>query len=88
MAQGMADRRVARANISRIWILENGKTLRPITVRTGLNDNRYLEVLEDGLKEGDEVIIGATGGETASGSSGGNNPFQPRQTGPGGGRGR
>jgi HlyD family secretion protein len=86
--RGMGERRPMRIGMSRIWILENGRTLKPIMVRTGLNDNRYLEVLEDGLKEGDEVIIGVTGAESASNMQGQSNPFQQRMPGGGGGRGR
>jgi len=37
------------------------------------------------VKEGDEVIIGAIGAQTPTGSSAQNNPFQPRMPGGGGG---
>ena len=72
-------------NASRVWILEDGKP-KPVTVTRGLQNTRYVEILESDLKEGDEVIIGASGGpQQASGSQAQQNPFQPRM---GGGPGR
>ena len=34
---------------SRVWILDAGKTLRAVMVTTGLNDNRYVEILSGDL---------------------------------------
>lgn len=49
--------------------------LKPITIRTGLNDGAYTEVIE-GLKEGDQVVTGLlAAGTTQSGSSRPSNPF-------------
>lgn len=83
----MMRQRQGKSNFSRVWILENGKNLKPVTVQTGLNDNRYVEVVGGDLKEGDEVALGAAGGEMTSGPMQQTNPFQPRMPG-GGGRGR
>ncbi len=71
---------------SRIWILDGNKAIRGISVTTGLNDNRFVEVSGEGFKEGDDVVIGMSA-ETASGPNAQTNPFQPRPMGgPGGGR--
>ncbi len=39
-----------------IWVLRNGKPV-PVTIKTGLDDDTYTEVLE-GLKAGDQVVVG------------------------------
>jgi len=83
----MMKRREGRSTMTRIWILENGKQLNPITIRTGLNDNRFVEITSGELKEGDEVVLGTIGAETAAGPMQQTNPFQTRMPG-GGGRGR
>lgn len=49
--------------------LRNGK-LTPVTIIVGLNNGQYVEVLS-GLKEGDNVVVGQTGGNSTSTSSGG-----------------
>ncbi len=83
---GMGNRKMMfKKNIARIWILENGKDLRSIHVRTGITDNRYIEIVSDELKEGDEVILGMLGGETSVMQNGQQNPFAPRMQGGGGG---
>jgi HlyD family secretion protein len=41
-----------------LWVMENGKTRQPVArqVRLGLADDRYTEIVGDGVKEGDEVV--------------------------------
>jgi HlyD family secretion protein len=70
-------------NFGRVWVLRDGK---PEAVRVihGIQDSRYAVVLRSDLKEGDEVIVGATGGEQNNNNEM-QNPFMPRF---GGGRGR
>jgi HlyD family secretion protein len=72
----------------RVWMLENGKKLKSVNVRTGINDNRFVEIVAGDLKEGDEVIIGAIGNNTASASTQQVNPFGPQRMMMGGGGGR
>lgn len=70
---------------ARVWVMEHGKNLMPVTVRTGINDNRYVEVIGDKLKEGDDVVIGMVSSEVASSTQ--QNPFGPQRMimgGPGG----
>lgn len=87
--QGGGGMQGGRRQMAKIWILQDGKTLKPISIRTGLNDSRFVEVMGGDLKEGDEVILSAIGGETAQGMTGGQtNPFQQRMPGGGGGGGR
>jgi HlyD family secretion protein len=71
-----------------VWILQNGKP-KAIAVVRGLMNTQYAVILDGELKEGDQVMIGASGGQTASStsSSAQNNPFQPRMPGGGGGGG-
>jgi len=75
--------------MAQIWILENGKTLKSIIVRTGLNDNRFVEIMTENLKDGDEVIVGTMNGSMAMGAQQ-TNPFGPQRLmmGGGGGGGR
>jgi multidrug efflux pump subunit AcrA (membrane-fusion protein) len=47
--------------------LRNGK-LTPVVVTTGLSNGRFTEVLS-GLNEGDEVVVGQTGGNTSTSTS-------------------
>ncbi len=73
--------------VSRVWVLDAQKNIRPVRVKVGLNDNRYVEVSSDELKEGDDVVIGMMASDMANGNNGQSNPFQPRMMG-GGPRGR
>ncbi len=74
------DRSEGSVKMSSVWVLENGKNLKPISVQVGLNDNRYVEVMGDDLKEGDEIVIGSLASETpAAGQQ--TNPFAPRMPG-------
>ncbi|MBI1804547.1 MAG: efflux RND transporter periplasmic adaptor subunit [Ignavibacteriae bacterium] len=73
---------------SKVWVLDENKNVKLILITAGLNDNRYVEVTGGELKEGDEVILSAMGPETASSQGSQQNPFQPRMSGGGGGRGR
>jgi HlyD family secretion protein len=43
-----------------LWVLEN-KKLKRIKVTTGISDGNYTEILSGDLKEGQEVIVEATG---------------------------
>jgi len=43
-----------------VWVLENNKPKR-ISVALGISDGNYTEILTGDLKEGDEVIVEATG---------------------------
>ncbi|HUN65736.1 MAG TPA: efflux RND transporter periplasmic adaptor subunit [Bacteroidota bacterium] len=74
--------------MGRIWLVSATQQLKLVNVRLGLADNRYVEIISDDIKEGDDVAIGIVASESAS-SNGQTNPFQQRGMGPGpGGRGR
>ena len=69
--------------------LRNGK-LTPVVVTTGLSNGQFTEVLS-GLNEGDEVVVGQTGGNTSTsnpgtggGRNGGGGGAFPIRTGSGG----
>ncbi len=76
----------AGANHARVWLMENDE-LKSVPIIRGLMNTQYVEVVESPLKEGDQVIIGSIGGQTATASAAQNNPFQPRIQGGGGGGG-
>ncbi len=80
-----ASSNAAQSKMGRVWVLVNNKTLVMKNVVSGINDNRYIEIVRGDLHEGDEVVIGVTAGD-ASASNGQTNPFGPRPM--MGGRGR
>jgi HlyD family secretion protein len=49
----------------RVWVLDAGKP-KAIDVRVGLTDGTATEISGEGIAEGVEVLIGATGGATSS----------------------
>ncbi|MGZ4887084.1 MAG: efflux RND transporter periplasmic adaptor subunit, partial [Candidatus Aminicenantales bacterium] len=51
-----------RQQASRVWIQGKDGKLQVVFVRPGITDNSYTEILRSDLKEGDEVIIGKSGG--------------------------
>ena len=59
-----------------IWILNNGK-LKPISVKIGITDGSFTEILNGDIKEGQEVVTGAINKEEAAAS----NPFMPQRSG-------
>jgi HlyD family secretion protein len=66
---------------ARLWILVDGKPKSVLAVR-GIQNTRYVELVESDLKEGDEVIIGETDGQ-AQLTQQAQNPFAPRMPGSG-----
>jgi HlyD family secretion protein len=80
IAQPPVPIQVARA---RVWVMRHGKPA-PIMVERGLQNARYVEIVQGDLKPGDEVIVGAFGQEMNNES--GRTPFGPQRM--GGPRGR
>jgi len=87
-SNGETPQKMMSANkIAKIWILDKAKKLNSIMVKIGLNDNRFVEIMTDQFKEGDEIIVGTMNGSTAMNNQP-NNPFGPQRMmmgGPGGG---
>jgi HlyD family secretion protein len=76
----------ARQRTQTIWIYDN-KKLTPISIRTGITDGHYTQVVDGNLKPGQNVIIGlATSKVEGPGPPGSSSPLGSR--GGGGGRGR
>jgi HlyD family secretion protein len=73
------------AERARLWILENGKP-KAVFVQKGIQNTRFMEIVESNLKEGDEIIVG-TNAPQGQQQVGTNNPFAPRMPGGGGRRG-
>lgn len=44
-----------------VWIPSQAGWIKPISIKPGISDDRFTEVLDGSLKEGEEVIIEATG---------------------------
>jgi hypothetical protein len=68
-----------------VWIMTGKDELKPVRIRTGISDNRFVELLDGDLKEGDEVIIGMDINNGSSMQAQQNNPFAPRMPGMGAG---
>jgi len=70
----------------RVWLFADHQ-LKPATVRLGITDGTYTELIGGDLKDGTDVVTGVTGlGSTrAAASANGGNPLMPQQRGgPGG----
>ncbi len=68
---------------ARVWVLRDGKPA-PIAITKGVQNERYVEVMQGDLKPGEQVIVGAL--ESQNGGQAAQNPFGPRRM--GGPRGR
>lgn len=67
-----------RFGTGQVWVLNEKRSLKPVKIITGLNDNRYVEVLDGKLKEGDEIVLGVIASESSAMNQQQTNPFQPR----------
>ncbi len=81
-SQGMKKNEMKMASI---WYPDGKSGLKQFKVKLGLNDNRFVEILEGDTKEGDSVIVGIVA-DGANGAAGQTNPFGPRMPGGSGGR--
>lgn len=61
----------------RIWVLKDGKPV-PKFIRRGIQNSTHAEIVRGDVQEGDEVIVGVTGGAQTQMASGQTNPFAPR----------
>jgi HlyD family secretion protein len=73
-AQSVSERGRGRTGI--LWV-RDGTYVRPVKVRTGLNDGTMTEVQGHDLKEGQEVVVGEEVPE-ATGAGTTTNPFTPQ----------
>jgi|GEM_PF-78363 len=55
-----------QTSFGRIWVKGANGLLEPIMVRTGITDGRYTEIYSDKLKEGQEIVMGATSNKTVA----------------------
>ncbi len=60
----------------RVWIMNKDKKLEPVMVTTGLSDGKYTEITNTTLKDGDEVVLGATSNKAAAAQAT-TNPLAP-----------
>ena len=61
----------------RVWIMNSKGKLEPVMVETGLTDGRNTEVRSATLKEGDQLVLGASSNAPAPSSA--SNPLAPQQ---------
>ncbi len=64
-----------------VWV-KNGKSIKPVFIETGLDDDLNVQIIS-GLKEGDEVVISSTGGVSTDTSqakkdTAESSPFMPK----------
>ncbi|HLF15611.1 MAG TPA: efflux RND transporter periplasmic adaptor subunit [Bacteroidota bacterium] len=74
-----------RAVFASVWVMgEDGKLSR-VQVRTGLTDQRYVELVGGKLQEGNNVVLGVNAGDRNNPAQRSTSPFQQQMGGPGGG---
>jgi HlyD family secretion protein len=61
----------------KVYLLKEGKPV-ALPVKTGIANNSSIELLESELKEGDEVIIGQSGGDAKKKAGASGSPMGPR----------
>jgi hypothetical protein len=55
--------------LPRVWTLTPEGFLRPISVRLGISDDQFTELIGDGLQEGQEVVTGMVDKEGGRGGA-------------------
>ena len=54
-------------NDGMVWLVEDGRVVRPIALRTGLSDGLWVEVVSGDLKDGDSLAVAALSANRPSG---------------------
>ena len=87
---GFGAERKNRTPPAKTYVLDGPARMHPVTVRAGLTDGSFTEILDGDLKEGQEVVTSVAGGSAGSSSTTGAPPGfgGPGGMGGGGGRGR
>jgi HlyD family secretion protein len=71
------------STLATLWYLDSAKTLKPVRVHTGLSDGSRTQVTGNGIKEGMQIIVGASAGAAEAPAASAKNPLQPQQSGGG-----
>ena len=71
------------STMATLWYLDSAKTLKPVRVHTGLSDGSRTQVTGNGIKEGMQIIVGASTGTATAPAAAARNPLQPQQSGGG-----
>jgi HlyD family secretion protein len=66
------------STMATLWYLDSAKTLAPLRVHTGLSDGSRTQVTGNGIKEGMQIIVGASTGTATAPAAGAKNPLQPQ----------
>jgi HlyD family secretion protein len=73
------------STMSTLWYLDSANAVKPVRVHAGLSDGSRTQVTGNGIREGMQIVIGASTGATAPTATA-TNPLQPQSTGRRGGR--
>jgi multidrug efflux pump subunit AcrA (membrane-fusion protein) len=65
--------------MSTLWYLDSANALEPVRVRAGLSDGSRTQVTGNSIKEGMQIVIGASMGTDAPAATA-TNPLQPQST--------
>jgi len=79
------DRGMVTKRDDKVWVLDEKRRPKSISVRVGLTDGQFTEVIAEGLSEGMDILVGVDDAKK-SGASGGSSPFQMGGAGGGGRR--
>jgi HlyD family secretion protein len=66
------------STLATLWYLDSTKTLEPVRVHTGLSDGSRTQVTGNGIKEGMQIIVGASTGTDVAPAASAKNPLQPQ----------
>jgi HlyD family secretion protein len=69
---------VRDSTVSMLWYLDSAKTLKPVRVHTGLSDGSRTQVTGNGIKEGMQIIVGASTVTATAPAASAKNPLQPQ----------
>jgi len=79
------DRGMVTKRDDKVWVLDEKRRPKSISVRVGLTDGQFTEVIAEGLSEGMDILVGVDDAKK-SGAASGPSPFQMGGAGAGGGR--
>jgi len=80
---GAASTATRDSTLATLWYLDSAETLERVRVHTGLSDGSRTQVTGNGIKEGMQIIVGASTGTEASPAASAKNPLQPQTQGTG-----
>jgi HlyD family secretion protein len=83
----MGMRRGGGVRSQAVYVLQPDKKMKPVTIKTGITDGAFTEVVSGDLKEGDQVVTGIEGAVAQNNNLSAPPGFGGGPRGPGGGGG-